>query len=92
MQSYLEIWNEIKNKLKSELDQEVFDGYFSNINKIYKTAGDIIYLVVDNFFIKTRIQNGYLPKMNSFLSDYFSEPHYFSLITKDEIAKINEDE
>ena len=91
MQSYQEIWNEIKQQLKNELDQEVFDSYFSSIDKIYKVNGNLIYLVVDNFFNKTRIQNSYLFKMNSILSLYFSEPHYFSLITVDEIAKIEEE-
>ena len=50
MQSYQEIWNEIKQQLKNELDQEVFDSYFSSIDKIYKVNGNLIYLVVDNSF------------------------------------------
>ena len=91
MQDYQSIWNEIKQALKIELDQEVYESYFSSINRIYKVNGNLIYLVVDNFFNKTRIQNGYLPKMNALLAGYFADPHYFCLITEDEIASEEEE-
>ncbi len=82
-----EIWNRIKTILKNELDQDVFESYFESINEVYKEQNNTIYLITDSLFTKTRIQNTYLPRMNSLLSEFYSEPHYFSLLAKEEIEK-----
>ena len=82
-----ETWNRIKSILKNELDQDVYESYFESINEVYKEQNNTIYLITDSLFTKTRVQNTYLPRMNSLLSEFYSEPHYFSLIAAEEIEK-----
>ena len=82
-----ETWNRIKSILKNELDQDVYESYFESINEVYKEQNNTIYLITDSLFTKTRVQNTYLPRMNSLLSEFYSEPHYFSLIAVEEIEK-----
>lgn len=84
------VWNDIKQRLKGELDSEVYDSYFSQINEIYKEQNDNVYLVVENAFYKTRIQNNYLDRMNALLLEYYPTPRRFFLITKSEILEEQE--
>ena len=86
-----EIWARIKLTLKNELDQDVFDSYFESIDQIYKETNNSIYLITDSMFNKTRIQNNFLARMNALLSEYYTEPHYFVLITSEEIEKDKKD-
>ena len=87
-----EVWSEIKSKIKSEVDSDVYESYFESINQIYKDTGKVIYLVVDNMFLKNRIENVYLNKMNSMLSEYYGQDKTFLLITRNEIAEKEEKE
>jgi len=82
----IDIWNSIKEQLHQELGQDVYDSYFSQIDTIYKEQNNLIYLIIENYFLKTRIQNTYLARMNAILNTYYTSPHYFMLITKDEIV------
>jgi len=86
-----QIWLEIKEQLKQELEQDVFESYFEPIKSIYKENGNLIYLTVDSVFVKTRIQNNYLYRMNVLLRNYYSDPHFFMLLSKDEITEIKKD-
>ena len=84
-----EIWSRIKSSLKTELDPDIYESYFEPITEIYKESNNTIYLITDSLFTKNRIQSFYLSRMNSLLSEYYSEPHYFSLIAAEEIEKEN---
>lgn len=86
----IDIWKNIKLQLNEELDSDTYENYISSIDEIYKETPNLIFLIVDNFFIKTRIQNSLLSRMNELLSQYVSTQKYFVLITKDEIAKENQ--
>jgi len=82
----IELWNSVKAKLKSEYDQDTYESYFEPIVSVYKETDSTIYLIVENMFVKTRIQNSFLSKMNKLLSDTCALNRYFALITKDEIS------
>lgn len=82
-----EVWSNIKNRLKNELDSEVYEGYFAPITEIYKEQNNFIYLVVENEFYKARIQSNYIDRLNAVLLEYYPTPHRFQLITKNEIIE-----
>lgn len=86
----LEVWIQIKERLKNSLEEYVYEDYFSNVNDIYKEQNNNIYLVVENPFYKKRIQNEYLDRMNHMLQDYYSTTKRFYLITKDEMIQEEE--
>lgn len=86
----IEVWKDIKIRLKEELDADIFDTYFSGINEVYKESNNLIYLIVDNLFIKTRIQNNYISRLNKLLSDYYAVAHSFMLVTKNEVEEEKE--
>ena len=90
MRDVFEIWEEIKSKLKLEVEESVYEDYFAGITKIYKEQNNNIYLIVENAFYKKRIQSQYLDRMNALLSEYYEIPHRFYLITKDEVVKEEE--
>src|SRR5574344_308152 len=82
-----EVWSNIKNRLKNELDSEVYEGYFAPITEIYTEQNNFIYLVVENEFYKARIQSNYIDRLNAVLLEYYPTPHRFQLITKNEIIE-----
>lgn len=84
------IWIEIKNKLRNELEESVFDDYFLGIGEVYKEENNNVYLVVENAFYKKRIQNQYIDRMNALLDDYYDVSHKFYLITRDEVLEEEE--
>ena len=82
-ENILQIWDEIKAQLKTEVNPDVYENYFARINEIYKVSNNSVYLVVENAFYKKRINDGYLDKMNYYLSQFSPENRYkFILITK----------
>jgi len=83
----LEVWLDIKKRLKNTLEEYIYDDYFSNMNEIYKEQNNNIYLVVENAFYKKRINNEYLDRMNSMLQEYYPALKRFCLITKDEMLQ-----
>lgn len=80
-----QIWLQVKERLKNELDVDSYENYFSSINEVYKTNDNIYFLKVKNNFIKTRIESGYLKRMNDILLDLLNSPHYFMIKTEKEI-------
>ena len=90
MISSKEVWNRVKLTLKNELDPDVYENYFESINEIYKETNNSIYLITESLFNKTRIQNTFLSRMNSLLSEYYSEPHYFVIVAAEEIKREEE--
>ena len=52
MNNLNELWTKIKDELKNEVAESVFDDYFLNINEIYKEQNNNLYLVVENSFYK----------------------------------------
>ena len=84
-ENILQIWDEIKAQLKLEVNPDIYENYFARMNEIYKVNNNSVYLVVENAFYKKRINDGYLDKMNYYLSKFSSENKYkFILITKQE--------
>ena len=84
------LWLEIKEILKSKFDEKTFNSTFKNIDSVYKAHNNYIFLPVDNQLQKFRIDKFYLAQMNELLSSKVTENMCFKMITKDEIAKEQE--
>ena len=54
MNNLNDLWIKIKEELRNEVSESVFDDYFLNINEIYKEQNNNLYLVVENSFYKKK--------------------------------------
>ena len=86
MESFQNIWNNIKLQLEQSIEEEVFKETFVNITNVFKVTNNNIYLIAPNPFIKSKIDNFWLNRLNSMLSEYLTEKHLFKIITKDQAA------
>ncbi len=83
MQEQTQIWHEIKHELANELETDTYEEIFESIDSIFQVKNNYIYLIVENEFIKRRVEMLYLKRMNRMLEHYVTERHEFRLITKD---------
>ena len=84
MQEHIDIWNEIKSQLAASFEEQSYHETIESIDSIFKINNNYIYLIVENDFIKKRIEMIYLNKMNRMLERYMNETHRYKLITKDQ--------
>ncbi len=84
MEQQAEIWHEVKNQLATQLESNTFEEIFESVDSVFKVRNNYIYLLVDNDFIKKRIEMLYLKRMNRILENYVSEKHEYRLLTKEE--------
>lgn len=92
MEKYTQIWLDIKEMLRNDLDDVVFKEIFDPVNTIFKVVNNYIYLVTPNDFIKRRIEMLYLNKLNRYLEGEMSEPHKFRIMTESQASKELADE
>ena len=87
MQKYHVIWEEIKQSLEDDLENDVFTEIFEPVNTIFKVVNNYIYLIVPNEFIKKRIELIYLNKLNRYLEFKLEETHKFKIVTEEQASK-----
>lgn len=90
MENANNLWLEIKEILKSKLDEKTFNGAFKNVDAVYKEQNGYIYLPVDTVLEKFRIEKFYLKEMNELLASRVTETKCFKIMTRDEITKEQE--
>ncbi|WCA22549.1 chromosomal replication initiator protein DnaA [Candidatus Phytoplasma oryzae] len=82
------IWFNIFNNLSLIYSKEVFEENFSYIKKPYKIEKGIFFILVENEFIKRKMYDIYLNKIEEISKKYTNEKFYFKFITcDDEIIK-----
>lgn len=87
------VWNDIKSQLAQELETSTFEEMFASIEGVYEVKNNYLYLMVDNDFVKKRIEMLFLKKLNRMLEHHVDEKHEFRFITQEEAAnrmKMNE--
>ena len=84
MEKQVSIWQEIKHDLANQLETNTYEEIFESIDSIFQVKNNYIYLIVENEFIKRRIEMLYLKRMNRMLEHYVDEKHEYKLITKDQ--------
>lgn len=80
-----EIWEKILKDLSLIYSNEVFEENFSNIRKPYKIENNTFFILVENKFIKNKIMQIYLKKINEISKKYSKEKIFFQFISSDEI-------
>ncbi len=81
------IWHDIKSQLAEELEPSTFEEMFASIEGVYEVKNNYLYIMVDNDFVKKRIEMLFLKKLNRMLEHYVSEKHEFRFITQEEAAE-----
>ncbi|WBL31498.1 chromosomal replication initiator protein DnaA [Candidatus Phytoplasma sacchari] len=81
------IWFNIFNNLSLIYSEEVFRENFAYIEKPYKIEKGIFFILVENEFIKRKMYNIYLDKIEEISRKYTSEKISFRFITYDDIIK-----
>ncbi|MCQ9618520.1 MAG: Chromosomal replication initiator protein DnaA [Candidatus Phytoplasma pruni] len=87
-----QIWDQILKDLSLIYSNEVFEETFSNIKTLYKIEDGIIFILVENDFIKNKIVYIYLKKIEELTKKYSKKKITFNFITKEEIKKEKEEE
>jgi chromosomal replication initiator protein len=81
------IWHDIKSQLAEELEPSTFEEMFASIEGVYEIKNNYLYIMVDNDFVKKRIEMLFLKKLNRMLEHHVSEKHEFRFITQEEAAE-----
>ena len=81
---HFEIWQEVKGRLEMQLEHNTFEEIFSEVDSVFKIKNNYIYLIVENEFIKKRIEMLYLKRMNRELEKHVDDKHEYRLITREE--------
>ncbi len=87
MQEHLDIWHEIKSQLSVAFEEQSYKETLESIDSIFKVKNNYVFLIVENEFVKKRIEMLYLKKMNRMLENYVSEPYQYRLVTQDQAEK-----
>ena len=82
-EQHFDIWQEVKSQLEMQLEHNTFHEIFESVDSIFKVRNNYIYLIVENEFIKKRIEMLYLQRMNRELQRHVSEKHEYKLITRE---------
>lgn len=85
MKLYDELWQKILVELENTLEEETFQDTFENLKQIHKYANGNVYVIVPNDFIKNRINQFYLLKINELASYYHHEKVRFKFVTEKEL-------
>ncbi len=81
MEIYEKLWQKILSDLQSIYTQDMYDNYFANLTEIYTYQNNHIYIIVENEFVKKRINDIHLMKINALVKNYHPEPIDFIFIT-----------
>ncbi|MEZ0180168.1 chromosomal replication initiator protein DnaA ['Camptotheca acuminata' phytoplasma] len=77
-----DIWKNILKDLSFIYNEKVFEETFSNV-ELYKVENGVFFILVENEFIKNKILNIYLNKMEKISKKYSKQKIYFEFIFKE---------
>ena len=92
MNDYLKIWNDTMLLLKEEIDEKAFNDLFANTNEVAKVQDNIVYMIVQNNWLKTRIETNYLNFINSLVKHITDQPVKFKVISAEDAKKEKNDD
>ncbi|MDY0317854.1 MAG: chromosomal replication initiator protein DnaA [Candidatus Izemoplasmatales bacterium] len=86
MYNFEDIWKKIKSTLQSEFDNDIYNEHFAEINNVFRVNNNLVYLIAPNSFIKNKIENFYINRLNYYLNNFVEEKYLFKIITKEQAA------
>lgn len=87
MENAVNLWSEVKTKLRDVCDKEVFADTFDVIQGVHKISNGYIYLIVTNAVVKYRIEKIYLHTMDEIVASLTEEKVKFKIITQADANK-----
>lgn len=84
--NFEDIWKKIKSTLQSEFDNDIYNEHFAEINNVFRVNNNLVYLIAPNSFIKNKIENFYINRLNYYLNNFVQEKYLFKIITKEQAA------
>jgi len=84
MYDFEEIWKRIKSSLQIDFDSDIYNEHFASINNVFKVNNNFVYLIAPNSYIKNKIENFYINRLNYLLNNYVEEKYLFKIITKEQ--------
>lgn len=85
--TYQELWQKTKNYLSNCYSESTFNDTFSGVESVVKFQNNIIYVLVPNNYIKTKINHMYIEKINEVLNTFTTEKLKFKFVCEDEIKE-----
>jgi len=85
MSIYDELWQKILVELENTLEEETFQDTFEQLKTTHKYANGNVFILVPNDFIKNRINQFYLLKINELAEFYHDEKIRFKFVTEKEL-------
>ena len=85
--TYQELWQKTKNHLANCYSETTFNDTFSKVNSVVKFQNNIIYVLVPNNYIKTKINHTYIEKINEVLNTFTDEKLKFKFVCENEIKE-----
>jgi chromosomal replication initiator protein len=86
MYDFEDIWKKIKSTLQVDFENDIYNEHFASINNVFKINNNFVYLIAPNSYIKSKIDNFYINRLNYLLNNYVEEKFLFKIITKDQAA------
>ena len=86
MYNFEDIWKKIKSTLQTEFDNDIYNEHFAEINNVFRVNNNLVYLIAPNSFIKNKIENFYINRLNYYLNNFVEEKYLFKIITKEQAA------
>jgi chromosomal replication initiator protein len=86
MNIYDQLWHKILSDLEQTFNEETYADVFEPIKSTHKYQNGYIYVVVDNEFIKNRINRLHLTKINELALKYHTEKVRFKFVTAAELV------
>lgn len=85
MNKYDELWQKILTELENTLEEETYQDTFEPLTKTHKYLNGNIFIIVANDFIKNRINQFYLLKINELAEYFYGEKIRFKFVTEKEL-------
>lgn len=85
MNKYDQLWQKILGDLENTVAEETFIDIFEPLKQTHRYSNGNIFVLVENDFIKNRINQFYLIDINRLAQEYFDEPVRFKFITEKDI-------
>ncbi len=79
-----EIWKKIKSNLQIDFENDIYNEHFAGINNVFKVSNNFVYLIAPNSYIKNKIENFYINRLNYLLNNYVEEKFLFKIITTEQ--------
>lgn len=85
--TYQDLWTKTKDYLATCFNETTFNDTFAKVCDVVKFQNNVIYVLVPDNYIKTKINHMYIEKINAVLNTFTTEKLKFKFVCENEIKK-----